>query len=675
MIEPVVPLGPFKHGMAWVAYRFTSTVLDDIWPGVVFFTGIAAMVACVSEFTSVNLGINSVMLTVLGTIVSLVVSFKTNNSYSRWWNGRNGWSNLTTHCRQLATLIWIHIPNAPPPIPDASKPETAQPPQTPGKSPFTPNSTTQTLSPSSLAEDSEEDVSTGYHVHGWRTPAQEAEAKKRFEDDMAARNDAQAREEMRGLIEKKTYIGLIQAFAVSMKHALRGERGPFYSDLYSLIAFLPKYNPASHPPITRDHLLALWQNGIPRQKSSRATDDIAVPLTVPIAFTPDALNQPNLPNPFDDEEKRMGEQMYGPAPDEYKEQAVRNASEYVGTDDPEVFVVTSKRDGRKSITQRRSIQVQGRTGQGGEQVTLETIELMPPRHPPPPRIWDFLPPLRIFKSIYDMFNWKKKKEISERAKGGKRKRSAMGTDMEIPQEILMYLSMYTADLTRRGLMPAPLTTAFANAILELQRAISDMEKIATTPIPSAYTFHLHLTVYAYLFFIPFQVYTYIGWVVIPATAVASIIYLGFLEIGMQIEMPFNYDQSDLDLDEFCLRIAHQIAQLTAHVILSHLNQPFLPTLRASAPDILGVPERQPIPNPRGFASSFSTYDKPAPSSPSSSSTEKKPEVKQMQKIMRDVELVLKANWKDVTSDARNVIGKPRDQLENRTGLEVAVLML
>ncbi|ODO04513.1 hypothetical protein I350_05117 [Cryptococcus amylolentus CBS 6273] len=660
MIEPVVPLGPFKHGMAWVAYRFTSTVLDDIWPGVVFFTGIAAMVACVSEFTSVNLGINSVMLTVLGTIVSLVVSFKTNNSYSRWWN---------------ATLIWIHIPNAPPPIPDASKPETAQPPQTPGKSPFTPNSTTQTLSPSSLAEDSEEDVSTGYHVHGWRTPAQEAEAKKRFEDDMAARNDAQAREEMRGLIEKKTYIGLIQAFAVSMKHALRGERGPFYSDLYSLIAFLPKYNPASHPPITRDHLLALWQNGIPRQKSSRATDDIAVPLTVPIAFTPDALNQPNLPNPFDDEEKRMGEQMYGPAPDEYKEQAVRNASEYVGTDDPEVFVVTSKRDGRKSITQRRSIQVQGRTGQGGEQVTLETIELMPPRHPPPPRIWDFLPPLRIFKSIYDMFNWKKKKEISERAKGGKRKRSAMGTDMEIPQEILMYLSMYTADLTRRGLMPAPLTTAFANAILELQRAISDMEKIATTPIPSAYTFHLHLTVYAYLFFIPFQVYTYIGWVVIPATAVASIIYLGFLEIGMQIEMPFNYDQSDLDLDEFCLRIAHQIAQLTAHVILSHLNQPFLPTLRASAPDILGVPERQPIPNPRGFASSFSTYDKPAPSSPSSSSTEKKPEVKQMQKSMRDVELVLKANWKDVTSDARNVIGKPRDQLENRTGLEVAVLML
>lgn len=64
----------------------------------------------------------------------------------------------------------------------------------------------------------------------------------------------QEREEIEGLIEKKTYIGLvsfppfilyrsdhqIQAFAVAMKHSLRGEKGPFYSDLYSLIAFLPK---------------------------------------------------------------------------------------------------------------------------------------------------------------------------------------------------------------------------------------------------------------------------------------------------------------------------------------------------------------------------------------------------------------------------------------------------
>lgn len=37
--------------------------------------------------------------------------------------------------------------------------------------------------------------------------------------------------------------------------------------------------------------------------------------------------------------------------------------------------------------------------------------------------------------------------------------------------------------------------------------------------------------------------------------------------------------------------------------------------------------------------------------------------------------ILNANWRDVTTDAKSTIGKPRDQLENRMGLQVAVLKL
>lgn len=91
----------------------------------------------------------------------------------------------------------------------------------------------------------------------------------------------------------------------------------------------------------------------------------------------------------------------------------------------------------------------------------------------------------------------------------------------------MYLSSYLTNLNRRALISPTTSTAIMTTLLELQRAISDLEKITTTSIPSAYTFHLHPTVYFYLFFIPFQVYTYVGRVAIPATAVASVIYLGF----------------------------------------------------------------------------------------------------------------------------------------------------
>ena len=45
----------------------------------------------------------------------------------------------------------------------------------------------------------------------------------------------------RVLIEKKTAINLLEAFAIAVKHYLRGEDGIFYEDLYHLVKFLPPY--------------------------------------------------------------------------------------------------------------------------------------------------------------------------------------------------------------------------------------------------------------------------------------------------------------------------------------------------------------------------------------------------------------------------------------------------
>lgn len=45
----------------------------------------------------------------------------------------------------------------------------------------------------------------------------------------------------RVIIEKKTAINLVEAFAVAVKHYLRGEEGVYYVDLYHLVKFLPSY--------------------------------------------------------------------------------------------------------------------------------------------------------------------------------------------------------------------------------------------------------------------------------------------------------------------------------------------------------------------------------------------------------------------------------------------------
>lgn len=39
-------------------------------------------------------GINNQLLTVLGTVLGLVVSFRTSSAYDRFWEGRKLWSNI-----------------------------------------------------------------------------------------------------------------------------------------------------------------------------------------------------------------------------------------------------------------------------------------------------------------------------------------------------------------------------------------------------------------------------------------------------------------------------------------------------------------------------------------------------------------------------------------------------
>lgn len=60
-------------------------------------------------------------------------------------------------------------------------------------------------------------------------------------------------------------------------------------------------------------------------------------------------------------------------------------------------------------------------------------------------------------------------------------------------------------------------TAQLNA---LQDAITTLERVVTTPLPFAYSMHLRATTYVYLVFLPFQVYSSLKYLTIPAIFVA-----------------------------------------------------------------------------------------------------------------------------------------------------------
>ncbi|KAF2644525.1 UPF0187-domain-containing protein [Massarina eburnea CBS 473.64] len=72
-----------------------------------FVGGWSAAITCISEYVY-NLGINQLLLTVLGFVVGLALSFRSSTAYERYNEGRKYWSQLSLASHNLARLIWIH---------------------------------------------------------------------------------------------------------------------------------------------------------------------------------------------------------------------------------------------------------------------------------------------------------------------------------------------------------------------------------------------------------------------------------------------------------------------------------------------------------------------------------------------------------------------------------------
>lgn len=485
----MVAHNPLFHGR-WTAKRFQATVVNDIWPEVLFFTLIATMVAAVSKLTPHQLTIPNSLLTVLGTVLGLVISFRTSSAYERYQDGRKMWTNIHVASRNLALMLWVHVPSE-------------------------------------------------RNIQG-------------LSKDQAT---------LRGVIEKKTMINMIQAFSVSVKHFLRGEPGVYYQDLYPLICFLPRYaNP--HSEHTAEDKLPLWS----------ASDDIA------------EAHAHKEKNP------RAAADTTGHHP-----QRTASLPTHSRGDTP-VDDNKSETSWFRSLTKNsNSPGRRSRRNTFDPEKVLPEVDshhpLKPARNPPEATVYDYIPLLRFFKWVVRLVlrRAKPQHEIDARL----RKKKLDQVESNVPMEVCMVLSSYTASLMQQGLIQPALATGVTNNITMLQDTLSNLERIRNTPLPFAYQAHLRMSLWLYLLFLPFQIYNPFGWFTIPGTAFASFLLLGFLEIGQEIENPFNYDSNDLDLDHFCLCLQRELHEITAYThpdpstfVFNAWNQPFAPSDRRCASDLI-----------------------------------------------------------------------------------------
>jgi putative membrane protein len=70
-----------------------------------------------------------------------------------------------------------------------------------------------------------------------------------------------------------------------------------------------------------------------------------------------------------------------------------------------------------------------------------------------------------------------------------------------------------------------------------------------------------LSVYAYLFFLPFQLNRSLGWWTIPGEFIVSVVYLGFMAVGIDIGKPFKAGLARLDVGGLVEDLKRQIDEI------------------------------------------------------------------------------------------------------------------
>lgn len=139
------------------------------------------------------------------------------------------------------------------------------------------------------------------------------------------------------------------------------------------------------------------------------------------------------------------------------------------------------------------------------------------------------------------------------------------SDLSLPLEILFRVALYINQAKAANKIESTLVSVTTNSIDILVNSLTAFERIVHTPIPKAYNIHLKQAVVLYIFFLPFALVDTLGWLVAPIVALVSFTLFGIEAIGAEIENPFGYDDNDLPLNRYCDELKKEVEYIIYHI--------------------------------------------------------------------------------------------------------------
>jgi putative membrane protein len=104
----VGPRNMERHSKLPYFLRMSGSITPRMIVPILFVAAWATCICLISHYVY-PLVVDTVLLTVLGIVIGLAISFRTSSAYERWIEGRRYWSLCNQASRDLARHIWIHV--------------------------------------------------------------------------------------------------------------------------------------------------------------------------------------------------------------------------------------------------------------------------------------------------------------------------------------------------------------------------------------------------------------------------------------------------------------------------------------------------------------------------------------------------------------------------------------
>lgn len=147
-----------------------------------------------------------------------------------------------------------------------------------------------------------------------------------------------------------------------------------------------------------------------------------------------------------------------------------------------------------------------------------------------------------------------------------------------PQYTLSLIQWELMQALKDGEISDIIYTQMNNHVTELSLVQTGCDRIATTPLPFAYSVLLNRTVYFFCFMLPFSLGSVLGLVTPLLVGILAYTFLGLDALSSEIEEPFGTQSNDLPLDAMVRTIEIEL--------LGTLGKPTPPPIQARDHNLL-----------------------------------------------------------------------------------------